>query len=93
MKLSRIREPQVVRYPCVQVDVLQGDGNPGERPALSLLYLLVRPGRLREGRLPHQGDVGADVLFHGVDPLEDRGGDLGGGRLTRPELILQFVNG
>ena len=74
-------------------DVLQGDGDPGQRPDLALSDLLVGLRRLGQGRLPHQGDVGVDLLFHGVDPPEDGGGDLGGGRLPRPEFVLQFVNG
>ncbi len=75
--------------PCVQKMSFRAMGMPVSGPISPFLIFSSAACRLGEGRLPHQGDVGADILFHGVDPSEDGGGDLGGGGLPRPELVLQ----
>ena len=93
MKFSRIREPHVVRTPFVQQMSFRAMGMPVSAPISPFRIRSSAACRLGQGRFPHQADVRMDILFHRVDPAEDGGGNLRGGRLARPEPVQQFVNG
>jgi len=75
------------------VEVLEGDGDAGERPEVALADLLVGPVGILEGALPHDGRERADPLLDGVDAPEDVRDDIGGSDFPLSYPVLQLVDG